>query len=137
MIKALSAGAVCLVMGCAAAVRLAQRASALRSMHGALAQMETYCQCLRMPPDDIIAAVMTFLPAQNRSELMQAMENLPFTKEEKQLVRSVCNALYEASSEAQVRCVSFAARRFEELLCIAREKQGRDAKLYTSLGFLV
>ena len=137
MIRALAAGAVCFIMGCAAAVRLSQRTAALRRMHAALAQMETYCQCLRMPPDEIVAAAMGFLNARNRHELMQQTERLPFTAEEKQLVFSACDALYDTSREAQVRYVSFAAKRFEELLCAAAEKQSRDAKLYASLGFLV
>lgn len=136
MLRALGAGLVCLAIGCMAALRLSQREAALRSMHTALVQMETYCKCLRMDPDEIIAAVMVFLPAENREELMRKMEVLPYTKEEKHLVRSVADALYDASQEAQTRQTAFAASRFEELLHTARQKREGNAKLYASLGFL-
>ena len=135
MLRAMTAGAVCLVMGCASAMRLSHRSLALRSMHAALARMETYCRCLRMTPDEIVKASMTFLPAENRGEVMEKTEKLPFTKEERELVKAACDALYDASREAQVQCISFAEQRFCELLKSAQEKQSRDAGLYASLGF--
>ena len=128
MLRALTAGGICLMAGIERAQQLRKRARVLRAWHCALENLSASCACLRLPPEE-----------NWRSAVMQAGAETDASvlgEEECALIAMCQKALYDGMPEQQERQLRYASSRFAQLALAAQEKQDRDAGLYMSIGLL-
>ena len=128
MLRALTAGCICLVAGIERARQLCERAKTLRAWQCALENLGASCAYLRLPPEE-----------NWRSAIAQAgvdMDASVLTKEERMLLVQCQKAVYDGTPQQQERQLRDAAARFAQLLKSAQEKQEKDAGLYASIGLL-
>lgn len=135
MLRAVTAGLLCLLSGIAAAQRLSQRERTMRYWYLTLENLRAHCACLCLPPEELwqMSVGNTSLPAsieRAREEILQA----PLKKDEKSLLCLCLQALLEGTQEQQERQLKYACAFFEKRLAQAEEKQRQDAKLYGMLG---
>jgi len=128
MLRAVAAGVVCLVSGWQAGLRLTQRAEQLQAWQQAIDSMHTYCGCLRLSPDEIIARSTAHMSASVREEAHL------LTPLEQTLIKACYHVVFNGTQEEQLRQLDFARLRLQHYAENAAEKSRRDARLYTLLG---
>ena len=135
MLRAVTAGLLCLLSGVAAAQRLSQRERTLRYWHLALENLRAHCACLCLPPKDLwqMSVENTPLPVSVESA-REAIRDAPLKKDEKSLLCMCIETLLDGTQEQQERQLKYACAFFEKRLAQAEEKQRQDAKLYGMLG---
>ena len=122
MLRAVTAGLICLILGIQSSKKLDKRVYALRVWQQTLDKISTQCACLRLPPADILQDV-----PQQRDAL---------TPEEQAWIEECLQAVLHGTQEEQERQLRYVIKRMEKALERAEEKQKQDAKLFLSLGLL-
>ena len=135
MLRAMTAGILCLLTGFFAAQRLSQRVQLLRQWCFVLENLCANCACLRLPPEEIwqMSAGNTQF-SQDPEEAKRALAAMHLLKEEKALLSICLETLLDGTQEQQLRQMEHTCGFFEKRLSLAEEKQRQDSKLYGMLG---
>lgn len=128
MLRAVTAGVICLLAGVTEAQRLGQRVRALRAWSGAFESMRAMNSGLRLPPLQIWHKAAAEHGAEQQNSMLTAGE--------KELIGQCCAAMLDGTIEQQEMQLRYAAERFRTLTQQAETKQQKDAKLYGVLGLL-
>lgn len=124
MLRAVTAGLICLMCGLEAAQRLNGRVRELRQWQTVLDKLSTQCACLRLAPDEMLQNALN-----GRSVTQEYL-----TREERGWIDDCRKSIYDGTQEEQERQLRYAMRQLEQALAQAQEKQRRDGRLYASLG---
>ena len=128
MLRAVTAGMICLLVGVTESQRLCCRVRALRAWTGAIESMRAMNAGLRMPPMEIWQKAVAEHGAERQDNILSSAE--------KALIGQCYAAMIDGTPDQQEMQLRYAAERFRALTLQAEKKQQKDAKLYCTLGML-
>ena len=128
MLRAVTAGVICLLAGVTEAQRLGRRARVLRAWSSAFESMRAMNAGLRLPPMQIWQKATAEYGAEGQDGSLSSGEQ--------ELIGQCYAAMLDGTIEQQEAQLRYAAERFRALTQQAENKQQKDAKLYGTLGLL-
>lgn len=128
MLRAVTAGLICLLAGVSASQRLGRRVCDLKSWLQALQRLSTQCTCLRLPPAEMLQNAL--------GDRSRDLEKYLLTQDERSGIEACLCSMLNDTQEQQMRQLQYVIRQMEEALSQAQDRQNQDAKLFCSLGLL-